>query len=92
MSVAAGEPLTLSIFVDEPDGRPARWWVGWAKFTGPGDVRFSQLEMLADYRYENRATTTATFSEPGEYVVSSSRSRTSSPSSASAAGRTGTCR
>ena len=68
-TVAAGEPLTLSIFVDEPDGRPARWWVGWAKFSGPGDVRFSQLEMLADYRYENRATTTATFSEPGEYVV-----------------------
>ena len=69
VTVAAGEPLTLSIFVDEPDGRPARWWVGWAKFSGPGDVRFSQLEMLADYRYENRATTTATFSEPGEYVV-----------------------
>ena len=60
-----GSPLTLSVFVDAPDGRPARWWVGWAKFTGPGEVAFSQYEMLADYRYDNRATTTVTFSEPG---------------------------
>ena len=64
-----GDPLTLSVFVDEPNGRPARWWVGWAKYSGPGDARFSQHEMLADYRYDNRATTIVSFSEPGDYVV-----------------------
>ena len=69
VTVAMGSPLTLSVFVDAPDGRPARWWVGWAKFTGPGDVAFSQYEMLADYRYDNRATTTVTFSGPGDYVI-----------------------
>ncbi len=67
--VRVGEPLTMSVFVDEPEGRPARWWVSWSKFTGPGDVNIGQLEMVADYRYENRATTTATFSEPGDYVI-----------------------
>lgn len=69
VTAGVGEPLTLSVVVDEPAGRPARWWVAWAKFSGPGDASFSQLEMLADYRYENRATTTVTFSEPGNYVV-----------------------
>lgn len=69
VTVAVGAPLTLSVFVDEPNGRPARWWVGWAKYSGPGNARFSQYEMLADYRYDNRATTMVTFSEPGEYVV-----------------------
>ena len=68
-TVGVGDPLTLSVFVDEPDGRPARWWVGWAKFSGPGDANFSQREMLADHRYENRATTTVTFGDPGDYVV-----------------------
>jgi len=67
--VAVGEPLSLSVFVDAPDARPARWWVGWSKYQGPGDVTFSQTEMEADYRYENRATTAARFSEPGEYTV-----------------------
>ena len=69
VTVAVGDPLTLSVFVDEPGGRPARWWVGWAKFSGPGDAMFSQHEMLADYRYDNRATTTVTFSAAGNYVV-----------------------
>ncbi|MDA1349521.1 MAG: hypothetical protein O3A47_11765 [Chloroflexi bacterium] len=69
VTVPVGDPLTLSVFVDEPNGRPARWWVGWSKYSGPGDAKFSQLEMLADYRYDNRATTRVTFSEPGDYVV-----------------------
>ncbi len=67
--VAVGNPLTLSVFVDAPDGRPARWWVGWSKHQGPGEATFSQHEMEADYRYDNRATTTVTFNEPGDYVV-----------------------
>jgi hypothetical protein len=66
---SVGQPVTLSVFVDAPDERPARWWVGWSKFQGPGDVSFSQYEMVADYRYENRATTRATFTEPGTYTI-----------------------
>src|SRR4029079_6734650 len=38
----------------------------WAKYRGPGDVTFSETQSkLAD----GRATTTATFSEPGEYIL-----------------------
>jgi hypothetical protein len=69
VTVPVGDSLTLSVFVDERNGRPARWWVGWSMYSGPGEVQFSQYEMLADYRYDNLATTTVTFSEPGDYVV-----------------------
>jgi len=69
VTVAVGNPLTLSVFVDDPDGRPARWWVGWTKYKGPGEASFSQHEMVADYRYDNLATTSVTFGEPGDYVV-----------------------
>jgi hypothetical protein len=67
--VAVGAPLTLSVHVDAPDGRPARWWVGWSKYQGPGNATFSQIEMEADRRYDNRATTRVTFDEPGSYMI-----------------------
>lgn len=67
--VRVGQPLTMTVEVDSQDGRPARWWLGWQKYSGPGDVTISQLEMETDHRYDYMATTTATFSEPGEYVI-----------------------
>ncbi len=69
VTVAAENPLTLVVSVQESTGRPARWWVGWSKHQGPGEVTFSQREMEADPTTEYRATTRATFSEPGEYVL-----------------------
>src|SRR4051812_5361418 len=47
-------------------GQPVGMTVLWAKFRGPGDVVFSDPQAkLAN----GRATTTATFTEPGEYVL-----------------------
>jgi hypothetical protein len=47
VTVVVGAPLTLSVAVWEPSHRPARYWVGWWKHQGPGDVRFSQPELEA---------------------------------------------
>jgi hypothetical protein len=47
-------------------GQPVGMTVLWAKFRGPGDVVFSDAQAkLAN----GRATTTATFTEPGDYVL-----------------------
>jgi hypothetical protein len=43
--------------------------VGWSKHQGPGEASCGQHEMVADYRYDNLATTTVTFNEPGDYIV-----------------------
>jgi len=62
---------TLAVSATD-DGLPARrgapvgMTVLWTKFRGPGAVAFSEAQTkLAD----GRATTTATFSEPGDYVL-----------------------
>ena len=66
---AAGATITVTA---KDDGLPARrgqpvgMTVFWAKFRGPGDVVFSEPQAkLAN----GRATTTATFTEPGEYIL-----------------------
>jgi hypothetical protein len=47
-------------------GQPVGMTVSWAKFRGPGDVAFSAPEApLAG----GTATTTASFSEPGDYIL-----------------------
>ena len=51
--------------VDEP--RAARFGMVWSKFRGPGTVTFSEIESQPDDT--GLATTTATFSEPGDYVL-----------------------
>lgn len=76
-----GNPQTLSLSVTsapgtaEPQRRPPRdgertrlWWVGWTKHQGPGDVTFSNQEINI-YSGEGAVTTTATFNEPGNYVL-----------------------
>ena len=66
---ATGATLTVSATDDglpKRRGEPMGLTVLWAKFRGPGSVQFSDPQAkLAD----GRATTTATFSEPGEYVL-----------------------
>jgi hypothetical protein len=42
--------------------------LNWSKYRGPGDVTFSQPRPSID-RTTNKATTTATFTAPGEYVL-----------------------
>src|SRR5262249_52959296 len=49
-------------------GQPIGMTVLWAKYRGPGTVSFtdSQIKLV-----DGKATTTATFSEPGEYILQS---------------------
>jgi len=76
MTVAFPGPATLTVFatddgikkreqLERPSAAPALG-VGWSKYRGPGDVTFKP----ADPKVEGgKATATATFSEPGEYVL-----------------------
>jgi hypothetical protein len=59
-----------------PDTPPVT--VTWSKFRGPGDVKFANSKPALEKAngkwkttpaFSGRATTTATFSEPGEYVL-----------------------
>jgi hypothetical protein len=72
----AAEPLTLTVWATDdgvvpPESRgrggagPA---VSWSKFRGPGTVTFANARPQVD-RTDGKATTTATFSAPGEYVL-----------------------
>ena len=63
--VAVGDPLTLSVWIDHPEDRV---WVGWRQHQGPGQVRFGQSEMVVPTS-DGVATTSATFSQPGEYLI-----------------------
>ena len=77
LTVAVGKPLTLTIWADD-DGRArtatattaARSPVtlAWFKHQGPGTVTFEAPAPRVDVTTK-LATTTATFSEPGEYVL-----------------------
>jgi hypothetical protein len=71
---AVSEPTTIVVWASD-DGvrksraaeRPARFGLVWSKYRGPGTVTISDSEPAID---ENgRAATSATFSEPGEYVL-----------------------
>jgi len=67
----AGATATLALSATD-DGLPKRRGepVGmtalWTKYRGPGDVVFSEAQSKLA---AGRATTTATFSEPGEYIL-----------------------
>ncbi len=41
----------------------------WSKFRGPGEVSFAKEKPDVDEKDEGRASTTATFSAPGEYIL-----------------------
>jgi hypothetical protein len=73
LSTTSQTPTAATISVTAKDdglparrGQPVGMTVLWAKFRGPGDVVFSDPQAkLAN----GRATTTATFTEPGEYIL-----------------------
>jgi hypothetical protein len=63
-----GQPVSLSVFIEHPFEE--EMWAGWVKYQGPGQVTFSQPEQeVAISGQRGVATTSATFSEPGEYQV-----------------------
>jgi hypothetical protein len=67
-----GEPLDISVWVNsgetlftEPES-----WLWWIQYSGPGNVTFSEDEIeVALSEGEGMGTTSATFSEPGDYVL-----------------------
>ena len=67
----SGDGATLAVSATD-DGLPARrgapvgLTVFWTKFRGPGAVQFSTPEAKLS---SGKATTTATFGEPGEYIL-----------------------
>lgn len=75
-AVTASAPLNLTIWVSDerhPDSQPAARLnpplaVTWSKFRGPGPVAFSAAKPEVD-KTDGKATTTATFTVPGEYVL-----------------------
>ena len=63
-----GQPVSLSIFIEHPFEE--EMWAGWVKYKGPGQVTFSPTEQeVALSGQRGVATTSATFSEPGEYEI-----------------------
>ena len=81
----AGVPLTVTVWVADdakytsnsgakPKVMPPPVRLTWTKYRGTGEVTFSnakpQVEkMPGDAAFNGQATTTATFTEPGEYVI-----------------------
>jgi hypothetical protein len=66
---ADGATLTVSATDDglpKRRGEPAGLTVFWAKFRGPGSVQFSEPQSKL---VNGKAMTSATFSEPGDYVL-----------------------
>lgn len=68
------DPLTVTVWATD-DGvrkaraatRPSRFGLVWSKFRGPGGVSFSEKTPKVDE--DGKAVTTATFDEPGDYVL-----------------------
>jgi hypothetical protein len=96
-SAVVGRPLTLTVWVTDDgsaersissDGRAGTpVSLMWFKHQGPGDVRFSELAPKADAG-TGAATTIATFSQPGEYVL---RIRANDASGVTSAGHQQCC-
>lgn len=71
-----GKPLTLTAWATD-DGfqdprfppRPTAATLFWSKYRGEGDVTFEPPRPKIDQANGGKATTTATFSKPGEYVL-----------------------
>jgi hypothetical protein len=68
------DPVTLTVSLTD-DGRQnpgvapaASLSVTWSKFRGPGAVAFANPKIEFD-KTEGKATTTATFAVPGEYIL-----------------------
>jgi len=78
MKVGVAEPVALTVLVkddmvrkrgqggESPRKEPALGVI-WSKYRGPGHVTFKEVEPTLDEA--GKATTTATFREPGEYTL-----------------------
>ena len=64
-TVAVGQPLELTVWAEHGGERS---WLGWTKHRGPGDVNISAPEIWVEPA-EGLATVTATFDEPGDYLL-----------------------
>ena len=64
-TVSVGDPLTLGVWIDHPADQT---WVGWTHHQGPGEVDFAEAEISVNMA-AGMATTTARFSEPGDYLL-----------------------
>src|SRR5688572_27251857 len=71
----AGQAIDLTLFavddaVIDPDRKPpeAPVTVKWTKYRGPGEVTFRDPQPKVD-KADGRATTAATFSAPGDYIL-----------------------
>jgi len=73
VNIAKQDGTTATVAISATDdglpkrrGEPVGMTVLWAKYRGPGSVQFSSTQAkLAN----GKATTTATFSEPGDYIL-----------------------
>ena len=80
-SAVAGQPLSLTTWatddVAKVNAEGSRGFtaptpplvISWSKFRGPGDVTFSQNRPTLDRENGGKATTTATFATPGDYIL-----------------------
>jgi hypothetical protein len=76
LNAKIGEPLTLTAWTADdgvvpPESRAragSRANLIWSKFRGPGPLTFENVRPEVD-RVEGKATTTATFTIPGEYIL-----------------------
>ena len=64
-TVAVGDPLPLSVWIQHPADRS---WVAWTLHQGPGRVDFDESEIWVA-KADGVARTTARFGEPGEYLI-----------------------
>jgi hypothetical protein len=82
MAVAASNPLPLPLSIADdaklpsanPRPRPIPVAVTWSKYRGPGNVTFAAMKPViektaGDAAFNGKTSTTATFSEPGEYLL-----------------------
>ena len=74
LAASVGAPLTLTVWVADrlaPDAEreSVRGGATWSTHQGPAPASFSEARLEPDEDAGGRATTTATFGEPGEYVL-----------------------
>ena len=82
LTATVANPLTLNVWASDdaknlPGARPIRLppvTLTWSKFRGPGTVTFSNAKppvgkIEGKDPFNGKSTTTATFSEPGDYVL-----------------------
>src|SRR5712672_2439776 len=82
LTAKLGNPVTLNVWASDdaktlPGARPVKLppvTLTWSKFRGPGTVTFSNAKPGVEKTggeapYNGKSTTTATFSEAGEYVL-----------------------